>query len=103
MKIIVTMICSVLTAILAMYIGMQIQKNNMEFELKKQESAYQEKIQEAQKLAEEKNTATKVIPSNFKVDANKRTIPTYKRCQTSEIINNCSAGDLITFIYLIEK
>lgn len=54
MKIIVTMICSVLTAILAMYIGMQIQKNNMEFELKKQESAYQEKIQEAQKLAEEK-------------------------------------------------
>ena len=97
MKIIVTMICSVLTAILAMYIGMQIQKNNMEFELKKQESAYQEKIQEAQKLAEEKNTATKVIPSNFKVDANKRTIPTYKRCQTSEISNNCSAGDLITF------
>ena len=36
-------------------------------------------MQEVQKLAEEKNTATKVIPSNFKVDDNKRTIPTYKR------------------------
>ena len=65
MKIIVTMICSVLTAILAMYIGMQIQKNNMEFELKKQESDYQKKIQEAQKLAEEKKYSNKSYSLKF--------------------------------------